>query len=128
MSRRIHRGALVWACAALLSGRVAAAGPTQNLYSPHPAVTNRFEGISWPKGQALPTFATPAPVLDCLEVQALTGDEPITFSALQGLVNRQQPRIYLVDARAGEGPDTWADTATVGPGQENSIPARTNTI
>ena len=77
-------------------------------------MTNLVLGISWPKGQALPTFATPAPVLDSIEVQALTGDEQITFSALQGQVNRKQPRIYLVDARAGEGRDTWANTATVG--------------
>ncbi|MGH7973032.1 MAG: GxGYxYP domain-containing protein, partial [Limisphaerales bacterium] len=77
-------------------------------------MTNLVEGISWPKGQALPTFATPAPVLDSIEVQALTGDEQITFSALQGQVNRKQPRIYLLDARAGEGRDTWANTATVG--------------
>jgi len=84
------------------------------LYSPHPPVTNRLEGISWPKGQALPTFATPATVLDSIEVQALSGDEQMTFSALQGQVNRKQPRIYLLDARAGEGRDTWADTPTIG--------------
>ncbi|HEV2210641.1 MAG TPA: discoidin domain-containing protein [Verrucomicrobiae bacterium] len=114
MSGRIHRGVLLWVCGTLLSGRAAAAGPTRNLYSPHPQVTNLVEGISWPKGQALPTFAAPAPELDSIELQALTGDEQITFSALQGQVNRQQPRIYLLDARAGEGPDTWANTATVG--------------
>lgn len=105
---------LLWVCGSLLTVRAAAAGPTRNLYLPHPPVTNRVEGISWPKGQALPTFATPAPALDRLEVQALTGDEQIAFSALQGLVNRKQPRIYLLDARAGEGRDTWANTATVG--------------
>ncbi len=112
MSSRIHCGVLLWVCGTLLSGR--ASGQTRDLYSPHPLVTNLVEGISWPKGQALPTFATPAPVLDSIEVQALTGDEQITFSALQGQVNRKQPRIYLVDARAGEGRDTWANTVTVG--------------
>jgi putative glycoside hydrolase with GxGYxYP motif/F5/8 type C domain-containing protein/GxGYxY motif-containing protein len=111
MSSRIHRGVLLLVCATLLSGRAA---PTRNLYSPHLAVTNLVEGIAWPKGQALPTFATPAPVLDCIEVQALTGDEQITFSALQGHVNRKKPRIYLLDSRAGEGRETWANTATVG--------------
>lgn len=110
----IHRGVLLWVCGILLGGSAAATSPARNLYSPHPQVTNLVEGISWPKGQALPTFATPAPVLDSIEVQALTGDEQITFSALQGLVNRKQPRIYLVDARAGEGRDIWANTATVG--------------
>lgn len=114
MKRRIHRAVLLWVCGTLLSGRAAAPGPTRNFYSPHPPVKNLVEGILWPKGQALPTFATPAPVLDSIEVQALTGDEQITFSALQGLVNQKQPRIYLLDVRAGEGRDTWADTATVG--------------
>jgi hypothetical protein len=112
MINSIHRGVLLWVCGTLLSA--AASDPTRDLYSPHLPVTDHVEGISWPKGQALPTFATPAPVLDCIEVQALTGDEQITFSVLQGLVNRKQPRIYLLDARAGEGRDTWANTSTVG--------------
>lgn len=116
MRSKIHRGVLLGMCATLLSGRANAAGASRNLYSPHSPVTNLVEGISWPKGQALPTFATPAQVLDSIEVQALTGDELITFSALQGQVNRKQPRIYLVDPRAGEGRDTWANTATVGLG------------
>jgi hypothetical protein len=95
------------------------------LYSPYPPATNLVEGISWPKGQALPTFASPAPVLDSIEVQALTGDEQLTFSALQGLVNRKQPRIYLLDARAGEGRDTWANTATIGLKSRNLFTSET---
>jgi hypothetical protein len=88
--------------------------PTRNRYSPYPAVKNPHEGIGWPQGQALPIFATPPATLDAIEVQALTPDEQITFSALQGQVNRKQPRIYLLDARSDEGRDTWADTPTVG--------------
>jgi hypothetical protein len=84
-----------------------------NRYSPYPEVKNIREGISWPKGQALPIFATPAATLDAIEVQSLTVDEQITFSALQGQVNKKQPRIYLLDARTDEGRDTWANTATV---------------
>lgn len=90
------------------------AGRAANRYMPHPPVTNIREGISWPAGQALPVFAAPATTLDALEVQALSPDEQITFSALQGQVNRKQPRIYLLDARAEQGRDTWAKTATVG--------------
>ncbi|MBN1442954.1 MAG: discoidin domain-containing protein [Planctomycetes bacterium] len=84
-----------------------------NRYSPYPLVKSPREGISWPDGQALPIFATPAETLDTIEVQALSRDEQITFSALQGQVNRQKPRIYLLDARSDEGRDTWADTSTV---------------
>ena len=86
----------------------------QNFYAPHPAVTNVSQGIAWPQGQALPTFATPAAELDAIEVQALSSDERITFSSLQGRVNRTQPRILLLDARSDEGRDTWANTKTMG--------------
>ena len=92
--------------------------PTKNRYTPYPEVGNIAEGISWPKGQALPVFATPAPVQDTILLQDLSKDEQLTFSALQGLVNKKQPRIYLQNARADSGTDTWATTATVhlGPG------------
>lgn len=85
-------------------------GESPNLHRPFAAVADRAEGIAWPAGQALPTFATPAKPLDAIEVQALSVDEQLTFSALQGQVNRKQPRILLLNARAGEGRDTWPKT------------------
>jgi hypothetical protein len=56
----------------------------KNRHLPYPEVKNISEGISWPAGQALPIFATPVESLDVIEVQALSADEQITFSALQG--------------------------------------------
>lgn len=97
--------------AALSIPSVSEAG--KNLYAPHPPAENIPEGLAWPAGQALPIFATPASPLDAIEVQALTPDERITFSALQGLVNRRQPQLLLLDAGAGEGRDTWAKTPTM---------------
>ena len=88
-------------------------GHSKNRYAAYPQVTNIAEGISWPKGQALPIFATPAARMDTIEVQDLSKDEQITFSSLQGLVNRRQPRIYLLDVRSDEGRDTWANTPTI---------------
>ncbi len=85
----------------------------ENRYAPYRAVVNPAEGMAWPKGQALPVFATPAAPLDMLVVQGLSPDEQITFSSLQGQVNRRQPRILLVDGRAEEGWKTWPDTPTV---------------
>lgn len=82
-----------------------------NLYSSYPQVSNLSSGLSWPAGQALPTFATPFPVLDTIPVQDLTPDEQITFSALQGIINKTRPRIYLVDNGSDEGPYTWANTS-----------------
>jgi hypothetical protein len=89
-----------------------AAEAKPNQYRSFPAVTQPQQGISWPQGQALPHFASPA-VVDTIEVQALTRDEQITFSALQGQVNRKQPRIYLLNARTDEGRLTWVQTSTV---------------
>ena len=70
------------------------------------------EGISWPEEQAMPHFAAPAP-LDAIEVQALSRDEQIAFSALQGQINRKRPRIFLIDNRTDEGRLTWAQTRSV---------------
>ncbi len=70
--------------------------------------------ISWPEGQPLPAFPAPADRLDALIVQDLRPDEQITFSALQGRVNRKQPRFILLDDRAGEGRDTWLETPGTG--------------
>ena len=89
---------------------VAAETGWKNQYAPYEQVVDIAEGLSWPKGQAVPTFATPAATLDTIVVQDLSKDEQLTFSALQGRVNRKQPRILLIDRRAQEGPFTWADT------------------
>lgn len=114
MSREMKLGMLLLACGVCWGAGAVEPAQKRILDSPFPQVAKIAEGISWPKGQALPIFATPAAELDCIEVQALTSDERITFSALQGQVNRQQPRIYLLDARSDEGRDTWANTATIG--------------
>lgn len=90
-----------------------AAESLPNLYTPYPVVSNISSGVSWPQGQALPTFATPFSILDTILVQDLNPDEEITFSALQGLVNKTRPRIYLLDSGADEGTYTWANTSTV---------------
>ena len=115
-SRRGRRfGVRVWtAILAELSLLSALAGAGTNLYSPYPQISNISSGISWPSGQALPTFATPALTLDTILVQDLTADEQITFAALQGLINKTKPRIYLLDSGADEGTYTWANTSLVG--------------
>ncbi|MBN2786648.1 MAG: discoidin domain-containing protein [Pontiellaceae bacterium] len=85
----------------------------ESLYAPYPPVFEISSGLSWPEGQALPFFATPASPLDTIVVQDLNRDEQITFSALQGLVNSKQTRILLLDNRVDEGRDTWPNTDTV---------------
>lgn len=77
------------------------------------AAAQSTSGLSWPKGQALPHFAPPAETLDAIDVQSLTRDEQLTLSALAGQVNRQQPRIALLNRRSEEGRDVWLRAPTV---------------
>ena len=80
--------------------------------------SGKLYGMTWPKGRALPKFAAPAKTLDAIEVQSLSADERITFSALQGQVNAKQPKILLLDRRSQEGRDTWVETIGLGPRTE----------
>lgn len=109
----MSRGILIqsFILALTLGAKVAGAEARTNRYENHPMVNRPQQGVAWPQGQALPHFAAPS-ALDTIEVQALTRDEQIAFSALQGQVNRKQPRIFLIDNRTDEGRLTWAQTST----------------
>ncbi|GHJ37044.1 GxGYxYP domain-containing protein [Streptomyces sp. TS71-3] len=69
--------------------------------APRPAAA----GISWPSGQALPGFAAPSR-LATADLSAYSAADQLTLISLQGIVNRTQPRIYLL-ANVGEGKATW---------------------
>ena len=63
--------------------------------------------ISWPETQALPTFPR-AGHLWVADMLNAPGDQQILFATLQGLVNRQRPRIFLIqDARENEKDGFW---------------------
>lgn len=87
-----------------------AAQNKENQWVEYTQGTNISTGMSWPAGQALPIYATPADDLDTISVSRLSNDEQITFSALQGIVNKTQPRIYLLDNNPDEGQLTWSNT------------------
>ncbi|HEY1789857.1 MAG TPA: LamG-like jellyroll fold domain-containing protein, partial [Verrucomicrobiae bacterium] len=55
----------------------------------------------------MPTFSTPAPVLDCIDVSSASNPEVDLFASLEGIVNRTQPQIACVDSVDGEGEFTW---------------------
>jgi len=65
--------------------------------------------ISWPLGQALPSFSVPAGELDAISIRSLPFPCQVAMMTLQGIVNRAQPRILIFD-NAGEGLDTWPQT------------------
>ena len=64
-------------------------------------------GLTWPVNQLLPTFSTPAPVLDCIDVSSASSAEIDLFASLEGIVNRTQPQVACVSSTDGEGAFTW---------------------
>lgn len=71
---------------------------------------NQSIGIVWPEGQAIPHFAQPSETLDGFSIagKILPDSEKILFAALQGLVNKSKPRIYLY-GEDREGKHKWPD-------------------
>jgi hypothetical protein len=92
---------------------VACVGATvASLVAAAPAAAPAGEsGIQWPQEQLLPHFA-PVEALDVVNMMQRPGDERLLFSTVQGIVNRTQPRIYLIE-NADEGAETWPSSFTV---------------
>ncbi|PZW27951.1 GxGYxY motif-containing protein [Thermosporothrix hazakensis] len=64
------------------------------------------KGISWPENQELPTFAQPNH-LDVIDLEHETGEMSMLLATLQGIVNRERPRIYLIEHMVDDGKYTW---------------------
>jgi hypothetical protein len=64
-------------------------------------------GLSWPADQSFPSFA-PITALDVIDIDGRPSDEVTLLATLEGLVNRVQPRIYLLSTQ-GEGKTFWID-------------------
>lgn len=69
------------------------------------------DSISWPEKQALPTFAN-VKKLDVADVYDAPGDIKLLLATLQGIVNRAEPRIYLLENQE-EGKMTWLNDLQV---------------
>lgn len=76
-----------------------------------PATAAQPRGIDWPARQLLPHFAA-VRSLDVLDAGQVSGDERMMLATLQGIVNRTEPRIYLVE-NADEGTEAWPSTFSV---------------
>ncbi len=66
--------------------------------------------MKWPSGQIFPTFGIPASPMDAIASLSMNRDEQVTLSSLQGIVNRTQPRILMLDMETDEGAYTWPRT------------------
>jgi hypothetical protein len=71
-------------------------------------VADAESGISWPEGQALPTFASPTG-LAVVDLRRATQAEVLLATTAQGVVNRARARIWLLQ-EADEGSHTWLNT------------------
>ncbi len=68
----------------------------------------RLEGaLTWPEGQALPSFAYPAETVQAVDISKETAHEKRLLVSLQGIVNRSQPRIALCDGNENSGDAKW---------------------
>lgn len=54
-------------------------------------------GMSWPENQVIPTFAPPAKNLDAINVEGKPRDVQTMMVGLQGLLNRKQPRLLVLN-------------------------------
>ncbi|GHO47692.1 GxGYxYP domain-containing protein [Ktedonospora formicarum] len=69
-------------------------------------------GVQWPDNQALPRFSMPHH-LDVVNLENGPGDVSLLLSTLEGIVNRTQPRIYLLEHNHDEGPYTWLNDSHI---------------
>lgn len=67
--------------------------------------------LDWPTDRALPSFPDIAGKIEYARLSALRGDEQLLLTSLQGLVNRQQPRLYLDWSQQGEESDDVVNEA-----------------
>ncbi|WP_337913882.1 GxGYxYP domain-containing protein [Cohnella zeiphila] len=70
-----------------------------------PAAQPQSNSISWPQNQELPSFAK-VKKLEVADVYDAPGDIKLMLSTLQGIVNRKEPRVYLLESQE-EGKLTW---------------------
>lgn len=68
------------------------------------------QSMYWPEGQIFPTFGKPIENMDAYSPARQSREMQIVMTSLQGIVNAKEPRIYMIDARADEGAETWAKT------------------
>ncbi|UVI33249.1 GxGYxYP domain-containing protein [Paenibacillus spongiae] len=67
---------------------------------------SNHSGVTWPKNQELPTFSKPK-FLDVVDLAGQPGEMELLLTSLQGNVNREKTRIYVLEGNAEEGRMTW---------------------
>lgn len=87
-----------------------------NIPSAHAASSSsssvNASGVQWPDNQALPRFPAPHH-LDVIDLENGPGDVSLMLSTLEGIANRTQPRIYLIEHTHDEGSYTWLNDSHI---------------
>jgi hypothetical protein len=98
--------------AVLAGALVQGLGAVSGVVAPVAHASSR-DGIRWPAGQELPTFARPRRLHALFMASDTPADLQILITTLQGLVNRTRPQIYVVRGEPSEGARTWLRDSTV---------------
>ena len=64
----------------------------------------------WPEDRIFPAFTYKGAILDAVESTSMTRDEQLAFATLQGIVNRTEVRVLLLDMQSDQGGYTWPTT------------------
>jgi hypothetical protein len=67
----------------------------------------RATGLTWPANQFLPTFSSPAANIQYIDMSGNTAAQVNLYVSLEGIVNREQPRLACVYGSLQEGKLTW---------------------
>ena len=103
-----YRQLLILTCFISLPVSVLYAQQGTNQYIPVSQHQTIESGTYWPAGQMLPHFATPASQLDGIDMKQgkLSSEEKTMLLAVQGIINKRQPRIFLYE-HFSEGKHKW---------------------
>ena len=77
--------------------------------------------VSWPADQALPTFGTPAATLDAVRINTQSYDTRVIATTLQGIINRKQPRILVLNSSEEGNQTTWPNAQGLKLSQTNDL-------
>lgn len=96
MKRNISKSIVFMLCIIIILVTVGCSSDVKtNYYRESPEVVRADTGLTWPEGQAMPSTAPLASEIDRVGINGLTNDQLTTLVTLQGLVNREKPRILL---------------------------------
>ena len=66
--------------------------------------------MTWHEDRIFPAFTYTGATLDAVESNTVKRDEQLALASLQGIVNRTEVRLMILDMHTDEGSETWIKT------------------